>query len=175
MKQSQLKSVVKNLQGRFVSLLVANGEQRKVYSAKIVSTTPSNVVFLDTNGGLRRVPYGNVLRATCRVNIAGKLASFKGDWPNTKTKSPKYGGQICQSSGWLFVARWLSMSYDWAGPPPRPKGLRLSRLRLFLIKWILLLTLAGNSGRIYLWHRKKEWKNGKSSRPTRLRGKLLNA
>lgn len=79
MKQSQLKSVVKNLQGRFVSLLVANGEQRKVYSAKIVSTTPSNVVFLDTNGGLRRVPYGNVLRATCRVNIAGKLASFKGD------------------------------------------------------------------------------------------------
>ncbi|SVE28598.1 uncharacterized protein METZ01_LOCUS481452 [marine metagenome] len=79
MKQNQMQTLVKNLKGRFVSLLVANGEQRKVYSAKIVSTTPSNVVFLDTNGGLRRVPYGNVLRATCRVNIAGKLASFKGD------------------------------------------------------------------------------------------------
>ena len=79
MNKSKIESVVKNLQGKFVSLLISNGEERKVYSAKIVSTTPRNVVFKDTNGGLRRVPYSNVLRATCRVNIAGKLASFKGD------------------------------------------------------------------------------------------------
>jgi hypothetical protein len=65
MKHTQLKSVVDNLKGRFVSLLVKNGEQRKKYSAKITSTTSKNVMFVDLNGGKRRVARNRVLRATC--------------------------------------------------------------------------------------------------------------
>ena len=64
MKHPQLKSVVDNLKGRFVSLLVKNGEQRKSYSAKITNTTSKNVMFLDLNGGKRRVARTKVLRAT---------------------------------------------------------------------------------------------------------------
>ena len=75
MKQDPMQTVVKDLKGKFVSLLLSNGEERKVYSAKVVSVTPKNVVFLDTNGGYRRVPRESVLRATCRANIASKLAT----------------------------------------------------------------------------------------------------
>ena len=64
-KQKYLQNVVDNLKGRFVSLLVKNGEQRKVFSAKVNSVTPRHVMFTDTNGGNRRVNRRHVLRATC--------------------------------------------------------------------------------------------------------------
>ena len=68
MHHKQLKQVVDNLKGRFVSLLVQNGEQRKVYSAKISSTTAKNIMFLDTNGSRRKVARRKVLRATCSTH-----------------------------------------------------------------------------------------------------------
>jgi len=64
-KQKYLQNVVDNLKGRFVSLLVKNGEQRKVFSAKVNSVTSRHVMFTDTNGGNRRVNRRHVLRATC--------------------------------------------------------------------------------------------------------------
>jgi hypothetical protein len=64
-KQKYLQNVVDSLKGRFVSLLVKNGEQRKVFSAKVNSVTPRHVMFTDTNGGNRRVNRRHVLRATC--------------------------------------------------------------------------------------------------------------
>ena len=64
-KQKYLQNVVDSLRGRFVSLLVKNGEQRKVFSAKVTSVTPRHVMFTDTNGGNRRVSRRHVLRATC--------------------------------------------------------------------------------------------------------------
>lgn len=64
-KQKYLQSVVDNLNGRFVSLLVKEGEQRKVYSARVNSTTAQNIMFTDTNGGNRKVNRRHVLRATC--------------------------------------------------------------------------------------------------------------
>jgi uncharacterized protein Veg len=74
MKHKQLKNVVDNLKGRFVSLLVKNGEQRKVFSAKVSSTTPKNIMFLDTNGGRRRVSRRKVLRATCSADTFKRSA-----------------------------------------------------------------------------------------------------
>tara|TARA_B100001094_G_scaffold174264_1_gene168514 strand:- start:94 stop:324 length:231 start_codon:yes stop_codon:yes gene_type:complete len=64
-KQKYLQNVVDNLKGRFVSLLVKNGEQRKVFSAKVNGVTSRHVMFTDTNGGNRRVNRRHVLRATC--------------------------------------------------------------------------------------------------------------
>ena len=64
-KQKYLQSVVDNLNGRFVSLLVKEGEQRKVYSARVNSTTAKNVMFTDTNGGNRKVNRRHILRETC--------------------------------------------------------------------------------------------------------------
>ena len=64
-RQKYLQSVVNNLKGRFVSLLVKQGEQRKVFSAKVTSSTAKNIMFTDTNGGNRRVNRRHVLRATC--------------------------------------------------------------------------------------------------------------
>lgn len=64
-KQKYLQNVVDSLKGRFVSLLVKKGEQRKVFSAKLNSVTPRHVMFTDTNGGNRRVNRRHVLRATC--------------------------------------------------------------------------------------------------------------
>jgi hypothetical protein len=64
-KQKYLQNVVDSLKGRFVSLLVKKGEQRKVFSAKVNSVTPRHVMFTDTNGGNRRVNRRHVLRATC--------------------------------------------------------------------------------------------------------------
>ena len=64
-KQKYLQSVVDNLKGRFVSLLVKEGEERKVYSARVNSTSATNVMFTDTNGGNRRVNRRHVLRVTC--------------------------------------------------------------------------------------------------------------
>ena len=64
-RQKYLQSVVDNLKGRFVSLLVKEGEQRKVYSVKVNSSTSKNILFSDTNGGNRRVNRRHVLRATC--------------------------------------------------------------------------------------------------------------
>lgn len=64
-KQKYLQSVVDNLKGRFVSLLVKEGEERKVYSAKVTSSTSKNILFTDTNGGNRIVSRRHVLRATC--------------------------------------------------------------------------------------------------------------
>ena len=53
--QAKLKNVVDSLKGRFVSLLVKQGEQRKVFSAKVNSVTPRHVMFSDMNGRNRRV------------------------------------------------------------------------------------------------------------------------
>ena len=64
-RQKYLQSVVDSLKGRFVSLLVKEGEQRKAYSVKVNSSTPKNILFSDTNGGNRRVNRRHVLRATC--------------------------------------------------------------------------------------------------------------
>jgi len=64
-RQKYLQSVVASLNGRFVSLLVKEGEQRKAYSAKVNSSTSKNILFSDTNGGNRRVNRRHVLRATC--------------------------------------------------------------------------------------------------------------
>jgi hypothetical protein len=64
-KQKYLQNVVDSLKGRFVSLLVKQGEQRKAFSAKVTSVTPRHVMFSDTNGGNRRVNRRHVLRATC--------------------------------------------------------------------------------------------------------------
>ena len=64
-KQKYLQSVVDNLKGRFVSLLVKQGEERKVYSAKVTSSTSKNIMFTDTNGGNRKVNRRHILRATC--------------------------------------------------------------------------------------------------------------
>ena len=64
-RQKYLQSVVDSLNGRFVSLLVKEGEQRKAYSVKVNSSTPKNILFSDTNGGNRRVNRRHVLRATC--------------------------------------------------------------------------------------------------------------
>ena len=64
-RQKYLQSVVDNLKGRFVSLLIKEGEQRKAYSVKVNSSTPKNILFSYTNGGNRRVNRRHVLRATC--------------------------------------------------------------------------------------------------------------
>ena len=64
-RQKYLQSVVDSLKGRFVSLLVKEGEQRKVYSVKVNSSTSKNILFSDTTGGNRRVNRRHVLRATC--------------------------------------------------------------------------------------------------------------
>ena len=64
-KQPKLQNVVDSLKGRFTSLLVKKGEQRRVYSAKITGVTSRHVMFKDTNGGNRRVNRRHVLRATC--------------------------------------------------------------------------------------------------------------
>ena len=44
-RQKYLQSVVDNLKGRFVSLLIKEGEQRKAYSVKVNSSTPKNILF----------------------------------------------------------------------------------------------------------------------------------
>ena len=64
-RQKYLQSVVDSLKGRFVYLLVKEGEQRKAYSVKVNSSTPKNILFSDTNGGNRLVNRRHVLRATC--------------------------------------------------------------------------------------------------------------
>ena len=64
-KQPKLQNVVDSLKGRFVSLLVKKGEQRKAFSAKINGVTSRHVMFSDMNGGNRRVNRRHVLRATC--------------------------------------------------------------------------------------------------------------
>ena len=64
-KPPKLQNVVESLKGRFVSLLVTQGEQRKAFSAKINGVTSRHVMFSDMNGGNRRVNRRHVLRATC--------------------------------------------------------------------------------------------------------------
>jgi|SaaInlV_125m_DNA_1040241.scaffolds.fasta_scaffold30046_4 hypothetical protein len=66
MKHNNLSSLLNNLQGKFVSVLVKDGQSRKAYSAKIKSHSPSVVTFVDTNEGkervYRRVKRGSILR-----------------------------------------------------------------------------------------------------------------
>ena len=64
-KQPKLQNVVDSLKGRFVSLLVKKGEQRRAFSAKINGVTSRHVMFSDMNGGNRRVSRRHILRATC--------------------------------------------------------------------------------------------------------------
>jgi hypothetical protein len=51
-KQPKLQNVVESLKGRFVSLLVKKGEQRKAFSAKINSVTSRHIMFSDMNGNM---------------------------------------------------------------------------------------------------------------------------
>ncbi len=64
---SNIDQVVTGAQGRFVSVLVKKGLQRKAHSAKVAKVTPSHVYFTDTNNGApnRRVERNRVLRVAC--------------------------------------------------------------------------------------------------------------
>ncbi len=49
MKHKNLSSVLNNLQGRFVSVLVKDGANRHSYSAKLKGHNSEVVTFVDTN------------------------------------------------------------------------------------------------------------------------------
>jgi hypothetical protein len=73
---SNITQVVTGAQGRFVSLLVANGLQRKAHSGKVAKVTPTHVYFTDTNNGRpnRRVARKNVLRTACGKAVFARSA-----------------------------------------------------------------------------------------------------
>ena len=60
----KLKEVLSNHKGRFVSLLVQRGDERKRHSVK-VGNRNKLVCFTDTNAGNRRVKSGQILKAKC--------------------------------------------------------------------------------------------------------------
>lgn len=78
MKHSNLSSILNNLQGRFVSVLVKDGANRISYSAKLKSHTPQVVTFVDTNEGK-----GRVFRKVRRSSVLG-LKSGKHSFRRTK-------------------------------------------------------------------------------------------
>ena len=59
-----LKEVLNNHKGRFVSLLIKRGDERKRHSVKVGSRNKL-VCFTDTNAGNRRVKKGQILKASC--------------------------------------------------------------------------------------------------------------
>lgn len=71
MKHHNLSSVLNNLQGRFVSVLVKNGQTRQAYSAKLVGHSPSSVTFVDTNEAKGR-NYRKVNRKSILALKSGK-------------------------------------------------------------------------------------------------------
>lgn len=78
MKHKNLSSVLNNLQGRFVSVLVKDGVNRHSYSAKLKSHNPQVVTFVDTNE-----PKGRIFRKVRRSAILG-LKSGKHSFRRTK-------------------------------------------------------------------------------------------
>ena len=62
-----IDQVVTGAQGRFVSVLVKRGLQRKAHAAKVAKLTSRHVYFTDTNNGApnRRVERERVLRVAC--------------------------------------------------------------------------------------------------------------
>ena len=59
-----LEKVLNNHKGRFVSLLIQKGDERKRHSVKVGSRNKL-VCFRDTNAGNRRVCSGQTLKASC--------------------------------------------------------------------------------------------------------------
>ncbi len=78
MKHSNLSSVLNNLQGRFVSVLVKDGTNRHSYSAKLKGHNSEVVTFVDTNESK-----GRVFRKVRRSSILG-LKSGKNSFRRTK-------------------------------------------------------------------------------------------
>ena len=78
MKHNNLSSVLNNLQGRFVSVLVKDGVNRLSYSAKLKSHNSKVVTFVDTNEGK-----GRVFRKVRRSAVLG-LKSGKDSFRRTK-------------------------------------------------------------------------------------------
>lgn len=64
----KLEEVLENHKGRFVSLLVQRGDERKSHSVK-VGNSNKLVCFKDMNGGNRRVVKGRILKAKCGSNV----------------------------------------------------------------------------------------------------------
>jgi len=64
----KLKEVLENHKGRFVSLLIKRGAERKLHSVK-VGSIDKLVCFSDTNAGNRRVKRGKILRAKCGSSV----------------------------------------------------------------------------------------------------------
>jgi hypothetical protein len=60
----QLKKVLESHKGRFVSLLIQRGAERKLHSVK-VGNLNKLICFTDTNAGNRRVKRGKILKAQC--------------------------------------------------------------------------------------------------------------
>jgi hypothetical protein len=59
-----LEKVLNSHKGRFVSLLVQKGDERKRHSVKVGSRNKL-VCFRDTNAGNRRVCSWQILKASC--------------------------------------------------------------------------------------------------------------
>ena len=78
MKHNNLSSVLNNLQGRFVSVLVKDGANRVSYSATLMGHTSKVVTFVDTNEGK-----GRVFRKVRRSAVLG-LKSGKASFRRTK-------------------------------------------------------------------------------------------
>ena len=71
-----ITQVVTGAQGKFVSLLVSKGLQRKAHSGKVAKVTPTHVYFTDTNNGRpnRRVARKSVLRTACGKAVFARSA-----------------------------------------------------------------------------------------------------
>ena len=73
---SNIDQVVTGAQGRFISVLVTKGLQRKAHSAKVAKVTSRHVYFTDTNNGApnRRVERNRVLRMACGKAVFARSA-----------------------------------------------------------------------------------------------------
>ena len=73
---SNIDQVVTGAQGRFVSVLVKRGLQRKAHAAKVAKLTSRHVYFTDTNNGApnRRVERERVLRVACGKAVFARSA-----------------------------------------------------------------------------------------------------
>ena len=73
---SNIDQVVTGAQGRFISVLVKKGLQRKAHAAKVSKVTSHHVYFTDTNNGApnRRVERERVLRVACGKAVFARSA-----------------------------------------------------------------------------------------------------
>ena len=102
MKHSNLSSVLNNLQGRFVSVLVKSGANRTSYSAKLKSHYSEVVTFVDTNESK-----GRVFRKVRRSSILG-LKSGKNSFRRTKALQSKQANSQIGPKG---ASPWGLMVY----------------------------------------------------------------